>query len=502
MTIRTTRIIRPLFAAAVLAAALPIVLFTVRTGWAAWLVFPPPFLSPVAPTDDVRLLDRAERLAPKQPAYPFYTAQAYQRRMLANWLNDSASEHGRKAAAAAERAVRLQPANPYFHLLAGAIGLDQAALPSTPVAGRERLTADALAQFRQAAGLLRVSPLLYEYMGVQMVRRWNVLPPEGQLFAQQALLHAAELRTRSLRTTLPAVWLIESEEGDLSLLRAVTPETTDARFELAEFLKNEAGKERGRRDQLADRLTEAAAAAYLEASTLADLDLRSLEQWALAYQLAHRSSPDSFVTATLDLVRRYPDRPEPWIFATRAYGDAGLPEESLEAAKRAVELARDSSNQVKSWALREKADASFHYGMDDDALIEYRGLAEITSSDPYPWLQMGLVYQRIGDTGEAIESFQRAVRLAPSSGAARHALAMAYSEHGEHLDAIDQWRAILAQDPQNLAATVEIARSYSRLGLADEALRYYSRALELAPENQEVRAEATRLLREPQFPAA
>jgi tetratricopeptide (TPR) repeat protein len=145
--------------------------------------------------------------------------------------------------------------------------------------------------------------------------------------------------------------------------------------------------------------------------------------------------------------------------------------------------------EVYSLALRSEADLLFADGSFELALERYHRLAALSSSEPYPLMQMGRVLDALGRADEALSRYRAAVRVAPRSAAARSALARAYLERHEYLDAIREWRALAARNPRLLAPRLEIARAYREMGLLEEAVQAYSDALDLDPDNTAVRRE-------------
>jgi len=103
-------------------------------------------------------------------------------------------------------------------------------------------------------------------------------------------------------------------------------------------------------------------------------------------------------------------------------------------------------------------------------------------------LSLGLVQQRLGDTDEALATYERAVALAPRSVPARTGLARLLTEQGDYAEAIDQLRALADRTRRmNVDALAALASAYAEAGQFDRAVETAQEALRLARRQRRAR---------------
>jgi tetratricopeptide (TPR) repeat protein len=482
-------------AAAGLLAATPLVYFAICTGIAAWLVFPAPLLNPPPPFDDLSRLRAAADLAPGDAMYSYYLGQVQQVEMRRDWMSDTASERGRAAAQAAEKAAYLLPPNPYFHRLVGSVALDRSLHPETPSTEVPALVEQSVLEMGRALVRSPYSPLLHEQVGLELLRAWDVLGRDGHELAATALRRAAELQPEQLAGTLQNIWArLEPSIAD-QVSEAATPEGAVERLTLARFLEGRAQLQVETGGSGAGQLGSRALEEYGRALVLSDLDLEYVEAWAAAHRRLSSAEEGVFLTAAEELIRDNPDRPEAWLALAEARAFSGDPEGELQALRRGVEMAEGSEGPILHAVLRRQADRLFEQGRYEPALEAYERLATSTPRDPFPIIQSAHCLDALDREDEALELFERAVRVAPQDTSVREALATAYIARHEYLEAIEQWQAILARDPRAVGPRIRIARAYVTLGILDRASRYYAEALELDPDNATLRREMDEVVR-------
>jgi tetratricopeptide (TPR) repeat protein len=86
-----------------------------------------------------------------------------------------------------------------------------------------------------------------------------------------------------------------------------------------------------------------------------------------------------------------------------------------------------------------------------------------------------------GRQRDAIEAFNKAIRLNPRSAEAYHGRGMAYNETGQNEKALKDYDAALALNPQYIEAYFNRANAYSDLGQYERALKDYDEAIRLSP---------------------
>ncbi len=87
------------------------------------------------------------------------------------------------------------------------------------------------------------------------------------------------------------------------------------------------------------------------------------------------------------------------------------------------------------------------------------------------------------DYGEAIESLQKAIALAPEKAMSYQALGVAYLNMGQAQAGIDAYLKAVEVDSTEAASFVNLGRAYMNLKNYEEARQYFTRAHNLVPEN-------------------
>ena len=131
----------------------------------------------------------------------------------------------------------------------------------------------------------------------------------------------------------------------------------------------------------------------------------------------------------------------------------------------------------------------------DDAEFHYR-LAALLLQEKIEWkATLGLdrrdVSTRVvrGTEQEALESLEKAVRLAPNHFKARLHLGRTYYEHNRHLKAKRQFEAVLEKDPGYPWLHYHLSMLHSNLGDVQGAIRGLEKELELHPAHAQARLE-------------
>lgn len=146
-----------------------------------------------------------------------------------------------------------------------------------------------------------------------------------------------------------------------------------------------------------------------------------------------------------------------------ALGSSGLPSGGLGGIESAVALDPESS-----WVRAEYARALAQAGMSEQAVTEAQRAVELASDDVEAWVVLGLVRGAAGDSAGALEAYDRALRLNPTHGVALLGV-------GQH-----------AEDPVRSVASLDRAiAAYPRL--SDAYLLLAARAPDLQRSLQHLR---------------
>ena len=96
---------------------------------------------------------------------------------------------------------------------------------------------------------------------------------------------------------------------------------------------------------------------------------------------------------------------------------------------------------------------------------------------------MGVVQTRLGQTGEALASLQRAIELAPESPDAHYHLGMLQLQSSEVADAIGYLERAVALNPSQADYHYNLGVAIFMTGQPAGAVRHINRALELKPDD-------------------
>jgi tetratricopeptide (TPR) repeat protein len=99
----------------------------------------------------------------------------------------------------------------------------------------------------------------------------------------------------------------------------------------------------------------------------------------------------------------------------------------------------------------------------------------------------GRALDAMGDRAGAMEAFRRAVALDPTRTAFRARLAARLWENDRYMQAISEWQTIASQEPGNVGAHLALARAYLKIGDRVRAVGEYDRVLSLQPGQVEAR---------------
>lgn len=105
--------------------------------------------------------------------------------------------------------------------------------------------------------------------------------------------------------------------------------------------------------------------------------------------------------------------------------------------------------------------------------------ANLTPSDPNPYLALGILFFERGKAAAAEQSFEIALSLAPDSPEAHNNLGLIYAQQGEHDRAITAFRRALELEPGIAATEHNLGLSLQALQDHAEAVVHYQAALAL-----------------------
>ena len=128
----------------------------------------------------------------------------------------------------------------------------------------------------------------------------------------------------------------------------------------------------------------------------------------------------------------------------------------------------------KSWLTRRPA-------LIDQAMVYATRGVHLSPQDPDAHATLGLVQNAIGQHGDAIKSFERALALRPQSPDAFLGLADAYNGQGRAGEAEKMYQKVLALRPDETGAMMRYGGFCLRQGRHADAAKYFQQAAQLVP---------------------
>ena len=131
------------------------------------------------------------------------------------------------------------------------------------------------------------------------------------------------------------------------------------------------------------------------------------------------------------------------------------------------------------------------------ALAEWdKALAE-APLDARGHFSRGLAFDGLGDHARGLEAYKQAVALDGRSFAYRERMAERLWESEQYVQAIYEWQWLAEHEPDSVAMRVALARAYLKTGERARALLEYRRVLGMAPDHAEARQSIARLTGKP-----
>ena len=124
----------------------------------------------------------------------------------------------------------------------------------------------------------------------------------------------------------------------------------------------------------------------------------------------------------------------------------------------------------------------------DAALEEYRTGQLALADQPASHLNLGVLHENLGETGEAEEAYQTALTIDEGFNPARNNLAMLYDRLGRKSDAEAQFREAIVHDPESAQAHYSLGLLLAeRPEQLAETVAMLGTAAQLAPERARIR---------------
>jgi tetratricopeptide (TPR) repeat protein len=156
---------------------------------------------------------------------------------------------------------------------------------------------------------------------------------------------------------------------------------------------------------------------------------------------------------------------------------AGRPQEAVAAFAEACRI-NDLDPEVH------EALATAHFMLQDYEPAA-RHFERVTRLDPRrgaSWINLGAVYNRIGNYNKAAEVLRRAVQIEKKSSVGFYNLGIAYKHLKQWNLAVPAYREAIRLEPRMADAYLNLANVYSELKNFPQAITHYKKALELKPD--------------------
>jgi len=428
------------------------------------------------------------RLLASTPSNPFvHERLAWALELQSAARGDGGADLHRAALLSMQRAVALQPENPYLYR-------SQAALNLT----REASGLDvALAAGRRAVEL---DPALLP----DLVDR---LAPRGLAVAQWAdLVPARPATLTALAAQLESRGFLR--EADALYERALQSAGTD---EAASRTSTTA-------PALARSSCPVGSSARMSRGRPASARATAI-RWAWAQLLLGIRQPARALAQTDAALARSPGHPELFLTRARALAALGRPE-ALAAFSEALQSAqaRQSAGERLVFAAETpalRAIVSSRLGLDSKlSTARYRRALAQRLSDEGRWPAARAEWDRAlaegpldaaghfahaqaleatGERARALEAYGQAVALDARAVTYRVRLAERLWEAEQYMQGLAEWQRLVEQEPRNVHMRVALARAYLKTGDRDRALGEYRRVLSLEPGHGEARQVVARL---------
>lgn len=130
--------------------------------------------------------------------------------------------------------------------------------------------------------------------------------------------------------------------------------------------------------------------------------------------------------------------------------------------------------------------AYYNSGKYKEAIQSYEKAIRINPDDAEAYTNSGCAYAGLDMHEKAIESFKEAVRINPDSADAHYGLGVSYRALGMLEDAIESYELAIRNNPDSADAYYHLGDSYVDSGMYKKAIESYKQAIRLKPDFAEV----------------
>jgi len=140
------------------------------------------------------------------------------------------------------------------------------------------------------------------------------------------------------------------------------------------------------------------------------------------------------------------------------------------------------NNQI---AYKVLGDALDKKGQTDEAIQQFQAAIRLRPGYADAHSNLGVALAKRGQTDEAIREFREAIRLKPDHANAHYNLGIALDKAGQMEGALRQFQEAVRLNPAYIEARYNLGIVLSRKGQMDEAIREFQEAIELKPDYAE-----------------
>ena len=148
--------------------------------------------------------------------------------------------------------------------------------------------------------------------------------------------------------------------------------------------------------------------------------------------------------------------------------------------RHAIEVT--GNNQI---AYKVLGDALDKKGQTDEAIQQFQAAIRLRPGYADAHSNLGVALAKRGQTDEAIREFREAIRLKPDHANAHYNLGIALDKVGQMEGALRQFQEAVRLNPAYIEARYNLGIVLSRKGQMDEAIREFQEAIELKPDYAE-----------------
>ncbi|WP_455378780.1 tetratricopeptide repeat protein [Petrachloros mirabilis] len=165
-----------------------------------------------------------------------------------------------------------------------------------------------------------------------------------------------------------------------------------------------------------------------------------------------------------------------WLDEGKAHFQAGRLSDAEQAYRLALDLAPQHPEALHLLGL-----ALYRQNRIPEAVTYLTAAAKQQPSSPLYWFNLGVISQKAGHQGEAIEAYRKAVTLNSRYLEAQINLGNLLRDRGDLAESIKSYRAALALNSSHADTHNNLGVALKEAGDIDEAIASYRRALELKP---------------------